>query len=283
MLSSHLKYFESAAKTQNLSATARLYGVPASTVSVSIKKLEQEVGTHLFDRSANKLKLNEAGKILLVALESSRGAFRKAMADIADLSGRYTGELHLLILANRQKVTDAIYTFKKMHPDIVFTIRHTLPDNSSEIQNFDIIVADSSILAESFDKKFWFREDVLLAVHKDNPLHSRERVTHDDLKNEKFISLHKGSSLRSYTDRYFEQKNISPDMSIECDDPKYLVAYLNMGMGVAFVPIVAMGELVGKDTKLIKVDEGIHRDTFVYTNKTSSESARSFGSMLANF
>mgnify|MGYP002513475198 CR=1 FL=1 len=60
-----LKYFQHAARSENFSHTATAFMVPPSSVSVSIKKLESELGVPLFDRTANKLSLNENGKLFL--------------------------------------------------------------------------------------------------------------------------------------------------------------------------------------------------------------------------
>ena len=75
-----LKYFSHAAKTENFSRTAEKYIVPTSCVSASIKKLEQEIGVKLFDRSSNRIKLNEYGKILLSAVDKSEEIFKTAKA-----------------------------------------------------------------------------------------------------------------------------------------------------------------------------------------------------------
>ena len=56
-----LKYFCDAAQTQNFSKTAKKFLVPPSNISQTIKRLEKEVETTLFERHANKIKLNDAG------------------------------------------------------------------------------------------------------------------------------------------------------------------------------------------------------------------------------
>ena len=53
-----LKYFCDAAKTQNLSETARKYNVSTSSVSRTIKRLEDEIDCNFFDHHANNLKAN---------------------------------------------------------------------------------------------------------------------------------------------------------------------------------------------------------------------------------
>ena len=72
-----LKYFSHAAKTENFSHTAQNFMVPTSCISASIKKLETEIGVKLFDRTANKIKLNEYGKILLTAVNQTEELFKR--------------------------------------------------------------------------------------------------------------------------------------------------------------------------------------------------------------
>lgn len=51
-----LKYFLESAKSESFAKTAEKYMVPASSVSASVKCLEQELGCSLFDRSCNRIK-----------------------------------------------------------------------------------------------------------------------------------------------------------------------------------------------------------------------------------
>jgi len=281
MLSLQLKYFESAAKTENFSQTAQLYGVPTSTVSASIKKLEYTVGVTLFDRSANKIKLNEFGKILLKAVETSQNAFKKARSEIAEHSDAPLDEIHLLILANRKRVTDVIFNFKKKFPDVSFVIKHTLPDNTSELNTYDVIVAGDTIVSEQFEKEYWFREDVVLAVHKDNPLCKKKSVSAEDIQSQKLICMHKGSSIRNYMDAYFMHRGINANITIECDDPQYLAGYLEMNLGVVVLPVIAMEDFISPDIRLVKIEEGLHRYTCIYTNTNTSGIAKKFSQMLS--
>ena len=64
-----LQYFCDAAQTENFAMVAEKYTVPPSTVSVAIKHLEEEMGVHLFDRSANRISLNAKGKLLATELK----------------------------------------------------------------------------------------------------------------------------------------------------------------------------------------------------------------------
>lgn len=275
-----LKYFRHAAKTENFSHTAQYFMVPTSGVSAAIKKLEAEIGVKLFDRTANRVRLNEYGKILLQAVDKSEELFNKARVDILDLSQTPFGELKLLILTNRQKVTEVISEFRVKYPKTAFHINHQGVQDVANLGEYDIIVTDRNISTDSFNKSFWFREEILLATHKNSQLSEKNTVSAGDLKNEKFICMPQGSSLRHCTDNYFEQKRLSPDIVIECDDPQYIRNYLKMGLGVTFFPSISWKNHVSNDIRLLRIDDGLYRDSYIYTNKSRSNIVHLFSQML---
>lgn len=275
-----LKYFSHAAKSENFSHTAQQFMVPTSSISASIKKLENEIGVKLFDRTANKIKLNEYGKILLQTVDKSEKLFKKAKADILDLSQTPFGELNMLILTNRQKATEAIAEFKVKYPKISFNIRHQGQICQSSINEYDIIITDQNITTDYFNQKFWLHEEVFLAVHKDNQLSKKNSVSTDELKYEKFICMPKGSSLRHCLDMFMQQRDLNPEIVIECDDPQYIRNYLEMGLGVTFFPAISWKNQISSNIKLLRIDDGLYRDSYIYTNKSSSNTVCLFSQML---
>lgn len=276
-----LKYFSHAAKSENFSHTAQKFRVPTSGISASIKKLENEIGVNLFDRTSNRVKLNEYGKILLKAVDKSDELLKKAKADIFDLSQNPPGELKLLVLANRQKITQAISELRIKHPNISFNIKHQYDFDEKNINTFDVIIADQSVNSEYFNEEFWLREEIFLAVHKDNQLSHHTSVSTKQLKNEKFICMPKSSSLRNCMDNFFRQNNIDPIIAIECDDPQYIRKYIKIGLGVTLFPSISWKDQINDDIKLLKINDGLYRDSYICTNKTASGMARLFSKMLS--
>lgn len=275
-----LIYFSHAAKTENFSHTAQHFSVPTSCISASIKKLENEMGVKLFDRTANRIKLNDYGRILLHALDQSEKLFKKAKTDICDLNRTPFGEIKLLILTNRRKVTEVISAFRHKYPKITLNIQHQQQEDGSALTDYDIIVTDQSISSDHFEQQFWLSEEIFLAVSKEKQSAKKTSVSTSELQNEKFISLNKGSSLRRCMDAFFEEKHISPEIVIECDDPNYIRTYLKMGLGVTFFPGISWKNQIGNDIRLMRIDDGLYRNSYIYTNKSASTAAHLFSQML---
>ena len=61
-----LQYFKIIAETESLTRAAKILHVSQPAMSAMLKKLEEELGVELFDRSPNRIHLNRTGEIALI-------------------------------------------------------------------------------------------------------------------------------------------------------------------------------------------------------------------------
>ena len=66
-----LRYFLDIARTEHLTESARNLFVTQSTVSHSLRQLEDELGVRLFDRLGRGLKLSQAGAAFRICRANS--------------------------------------------------------------------------------------------------------------------------------------------------------------------------------------------------------------------
>ena len=228
-----LRYFCDAAELENFSRTAEKYGVPVSNISQTIKRLERELECELFIHAANRIMLNEQGRLFYESAKKALDALGEGRLVLADSKVSIAGEIKILVLTNRRVVTRAIESFKQKYPEVTFVIKH----NTGTSGEFDLIICDEYFPDEDFDTTVLLTEDILLALHKDNPLAEREHISVSDLKNERFITMPDGSSMYTITKRLCE--GFVPNIAIQSDDPYYIRKYVAMGLGVAFFPAMS--------------------------------------------
>ncbi|MCA1788845.1 MAG: LysR family transcriptional regulator [Thioalkalivibrio sp.] len=60
----HLRYFWAVAREGSVTAAADALKVTQPTISIQLRKLEEELGTELFHRHGNRLELTEAGRLV---------------------------------------------------------------------------------------------------------------------------------------------------------------------------------------------------------------------------
>ena len=256
-----LKYFCHAAQSCNFSKTAEKFGVPASGISQSIKRLEKELNTNLFDRKSNKIFLNESGRIFYEKTNEALLLLEDAVSEVSD-SGT-SGKIKISIAANRRIVISAIKAFMQIYPGVDFIMDYNLPENPSE---YDFIISDDAFSHPGFEKQKLLSERLLLAFPKGNALENTDVVTPEILERASFISMPENTSLARHTYEICKKIGFKPHIVIQCDDPFYIRKCIENGLGIAFVPEISWKGQLESNTVLKYVGD-FHRDTFLYKNK----------------
>lgn len=268
-----LKYFLDSAENENFSKTAEKHMVPPSSVSVSIKKLENELGIRLFERSGNKIKLNPEGKYFYNTVKKLIEGLDSAILTLKN-TPEQVGEIKILIRSERRVIMQYIIEFKKRYPNIAFYIMHDF--NTTDTEKYDIIIDSHSENYVSFKRFPLISEKMYFAVSVNNPL-SEKKIALGELCGEPFITMCKGSSMYTLTNQYCKKAGFTPNIIIECDDPYSLRKYIELDFGVALVPETSWhGELSENVKYLDIIDFDESRVTYFYQNKNSKDAAKRF-------
>lgn len=263
-----LRYFYESAKTENFSHTAAKYLVSPSSVSISIKKLEKELGCELFDRNGNKIRLNSNGRLLQKALSVSLPVLDEAVDVLTSTESEQVGDIWLLVRSERRNILDYIYRFKQTHPNIIFHISHDF--NAVNISPYDFIIDEQTSRYSGFTCLPIIKESIRLAASGQNPLTGKQLLL-QDLKDEPFITMCNGSSLNRITVESCRKAGFSPNIVIESDDPQYIRKCIEMDLGIAFVPELSWHGEFGEHTGFLDVvDFELSRVTCIYRNQTKA-------------
>lgn len=228
-----LRYFADAAQTENFSQTAIKFSVPASAVSQSIRRLETELGAELFERKKNKVVLNEDGKNFYRVVRQMDALLSDAKKQLNDSTSPSSGEIRMQIFCNRRIVSDAIRAFHEACPGTTFILNHGFPSD----EEFDLIISSDETLKERYACHPLLTEQIAVAFPKNHPLTQRSEITIHDLASEHFVTMYHHGNLYHLTQRLCAQAGFTPQISVECDDPYYLRKYIEMGLGIGFVPL----------------------------------------------
>ncbi len=275
-----LKYFCYAAECESFSKTAKHFYVPASGISRTIKRLEEELKTPLFTRTANKIIINEQGKIFYKKVKNALLIIDDAKLQLGYMDDTVKGEIKILILANRRIITGAIEKFRAKYKDVNFIIYHSCYANAKD---FDIIVSAEDI-KENFEKKLLLTEDIVLAMSKENILCEKDKISPKDLKMQKYITMSNGSSLYAQSKRICENMGFDPTIVIQTDDPFYVRKYVEINMGVAFIPQISWKGLFS-DNIIFKKAGNHKRKTYIFFNKEKyiNKATKLFAEMLSEY
>lgn len=223
-----LRYFYESAQNENFSVTARKFMVPPSSVSAAVKRLEKELGQHLFDRTVNRIKLNHNGIILFDALDTAFSQIDNAVEAIK-FSGEQSVDIKILVRARSKWVTDLVVEFKRTHPNVFFYIT-----NNTEITDYDLF----DIIIDELTEQYGNRERFLLSVEtlcikavKTSPLVGKT-LTLSDIADQPFVLMGRGNAMRRLIEKIGKQNGFVPNIAIECTDRQCIFNCVENGMGL---------------------------------------------------
>jgi len=182
MHASILKYFAEVARSGSIRKASEELHVATSAVSRQIRKLEDELGTPLFERFSDGLRLTAAGKVVLRHAKETIQQYEIMKSDLGDLQGKRTGRVHIACLDSLavQFMPEFVAGFHRRNPAVDFRIR---ADNFNNIFHFvaegDCDIGVTFDLARPHDIKLvhGVQMPLMAIVAKHHPLARQKTVT----------------------------------------------------------------------------------------------------------
>jgi len=185
-----LKYFKTVAEKGKISDAAQALFVSAPALSTSISKLEKDLGMLLFERSNNRITLNQQGQIFLRYVNQIFSDLECAQTELRQSVMRRGRYISLASVASTHLV-DMIAAFSEAYPQ--FTLQCT-SISRLEIANSGVSAQYSFLLAaeedvpeyytDRLDSEFLYEDKPVLMVHPDHPLAKKESVDLRELQQE---------------------------------------------------------------------------------------------------
>lgn len=254
-----LKYFCAAAESENFSKTAQKFMVPASNISQSIKRLEKELSYPLFSRTANRVTLNNRGKLFYTEIKKALSLIENA-STYAHKNIRDT--MKIGVFANRRIAMKAVEKFQKLHPDINIIVSHEWP---LEENDFDLIISDGTKKILGLTREKFYEEKIVLAAPKG--YFKTKSITASDIKDKPFITMASGWSLYNITQEICADMGFKPRIALQGDDPFYVRKCIEIGLGISFVSEFSWRGQFSPDIELINIGD-YKRDIYIHRRKS---------------
>src|SRR6266567_2427858 len=235
-----LRVFLTVATEKSFSRAAEKLLRTQPAISLSIQRLETELGERLIDRSAKDLLLTDAGKIVLEyarRFENLQGELENGLAEMRDRSGG-----RLTIGANESStlyLLDHIERYRRQYPRIKVQIRRSL---SSKIPT-QLIDGDLELGILTYDpederliSKVIYNDHLAFVVSPEHKLAARREVSIVELGTENFIAHNVVSPYRAVVLREFQRHKVPLRMDLEMPTIEAIRKMVQRDEGVAFLP-----------------------------------------------
>ena len=234
-----LKYFKTVAEIGKISEAAQSLFISAPALSISVSRLEKELGVQLFDRTNNQILLNRQGQIFLRYVNQMFDTLDTAKTVLSQSMMRAGRHVSIATISSTQWV-DMITAFSREYPG--FSLHHTslrsteLANNGLSAQYSFLLAAEEDLpphYAEELDSITLFEDHPVVMVHPDHPIAGLDSVDIRTLAKETLFLPMQDFPLYNHLVKLFE----------DCSVPFYAGnAYSHLasqhlvaqGLGVAF-------------------------------------------------
>jgi LysR family transcriptional activator of glutamate synthase operon len=237
-----LHWFVVLAEMEHVTDAATELGIPQSTLSRALARLEAQVGVALFDRVNRRLRLNAYGAILAEHARRATAEMRSANERIAALRDPDTGTVRLAFLHSLASwfVPDLLRRFRLQAPRVHFDLyqgaAHELTNRVLD-GHADLAITSPRPTGPGFVWHGLYSERLCVAVPRGHRLANRSRLRLADVAGEPFIVLRVGSGLRQLTDELCTAAGIQPQVAFEATEIPTMEGLVAAGFGVAVVPV----------------------------------------------
>lgn len=238
-----LRYFLAVAEELHFGRAAARLHMAQPPLSQQIRKLEDELGVTLFDRTSRRVALTEAGRMFLAGT-------RRAMEEVDRAThAAQQAERGLLGHLVMGFVSSASVTFM---PSLLRHLRGRIPDLHPEVRLFGSDAVQDALQRRILDLGFLrhapasvefasrviFRDEIVVALPVTHPLASRKAVHVSLLRDEFFVLFppYQRSAVNRVIDRVFKKAGFTPRASQIGEDIFIMLGLVGAGLGVAFLP-----------------------------------------------
>ena len=252
--SKQFKYILEIAKCQSISLAAEHLDLQQPYLSKYLKKVENELGAELFDRSSTPIKLTEAGKCYIETAHKIIDTGNQLQKQIFELKNK-SDCIKIGVGPSRAPyiMPTIISEFFKIAPNIKLSIfEGSTIELSSKLQSgeLDVIISVIDSTVNDFVSVELFDETILLAAPK-----NAVGLSFDDIiEKHKIIAPAKGQLLSQII-----QAIPNAVSDIECQNIVTALSLVSIGVGATLVPSYISQSLSNVDNiYLIPLPESIH-------------------------
>lgn len=252
----HLRYFIAVATELSFVRAAARLRIAQPSLSAQIRKLEDELGFRLLDRSRSHVALTDAGAVFL---EDARDVVARAEAAVKRARGATQGKVGELRIATISLFTHtflpaSLPRFTETYPDVKVVISEMGSDTQvTRLAKGEVHLGFTAAPFPAIDKLGRFqlhcllRSPLVVMLNPRHPLAGREAVSLRELRGETFIDfqMHRPQAYRLWANSVCQRVKFKPDFGPAAENPENMIDMVAANQGVALVPKLTLRQMSG--------------------------------------
>ena len=286
MVLAELRVFLTVATERSFSGAARKLHRTQPAVSQAIRRLEQELGERLFDRSFKDGALTDAGKVLRGYAERLLRLSEEAEGAVQEFQDLRRGRV--MIGANEAGVHSLlpiVGRFREAHPQTLVDVRR-VPSRQIGLEvlqrSLDFGILTFEPAEQGLDSLSIGDDELVLLTHPSHPLAGRRTVTLEDLGRQPVIAHNDPSPARERVLRLFEERHAPLEIRVALPSLDGIKRAVEMELGVALLPRrCALTEIARGQLAAVRVPEARRPSRLRLIYRKSGEMSHAAAAFLA--
>ncbi len=237
----HLRYFEAVARHRHFTRAAEELHVAQSAVSHQVRRLEQELGVELLDRTTRSVEPTQAGELVAARARVILGAAAALRDEVDELRGLVRGRVTVgaLLFGGELDIPALLGSFTSTYPQVEVGLREGTAQRM--IDGLEDGTIDLTFMLEvepidEFERIELSSEELAVVMSPSHPLAGDRPLRVAALADQRLIGFDRGSSVRQLVDAAFERAGVEPRIALEGNDLALVRSLVAEGVGLAILP-----------------------------------------------
>jgi LysR family hydrogen peroxide-inducible transcriptional activator len=251
-----LRYVAALARELHFLKASQKVNVTQPTLSQQIKKLEEELGTPLFERSPRKVRLTAAGQKFLPHALAALAAVERGAGELKQQSGEISGTVKLSVIPTicPYLMPEVITRLHKSAPKLTLELyEDTTSATLSRLRegSVDLGLLSPPTLEKGVSELVLAKEPFYLAVGSRHRLAGRASVSPRELESERLLVLQEGHCFGEQSLDYCKRAVSDTQVIFRGSSLESVLRLAAAGEGVTFVPRMATNTSARPDLRFI--------------------------------
>lgn len=235
--------------------------VTQPTLSMQVQKLEDELGTRLFDRKKQPITATKIGHEIISIARSIIQQSNELKDLVAENKGEVVGNLKLGVIPTLAPYLIPLFVnnFVQKYPKVKLTVTELTTEQI--IQSIKNETIDCAILVTPLDEKYikefpLFYEPFVAYVSKSSKLSKLKQIDIEDIDLGETLVLNEGHCFRnqvlSLCSRRLSTPEAKPWVEYESGSLETFKRLIEQGQGVTILPELAISDFNAKQTNMLR-------------------------------
>jgi DNA-binding transcriptional LysR family regulator len=234
-----LGFIADVAQSGSIRRTAERLNITPSALTRQIQEFEGQLGTPIFERLPQGMRLNSAGELVVQHVRTQAADFERVRSQIAALQGVRRG--HVSIGCSQaflhDELPDEIRAYREMHPLVGFTVLardHAHAIRALIAYEVELVLVLAPPPAQELRPILAFRLPLCAMMAADHPLAGPGPVRLRDCLRYKIAMPDRSLAVRHILDAALSRTSTSADVAVESGSLEFLRTYVQREQVISF-------------------------------------------------